>query len=115
MGWTALAVCLIYLTFAPDPNSQKNAPAAVVSNPKADSLQTVVDSLQAEIEVMDRDFDSRENRYKDVLSEYEFGISYIERHHPEAFQDFHRIISFEEKYKRSSMRENKKRLNAEKY
>jgi len=112
-----LACVITFCIFVVDKCTRETivAPIAATANTKADSLQNVIDSLQREIEVMDADFDSRETRYKDVLGEYEFGISYIEAHHPDAFRDFHRIISFEETYKRKSMRENKKRLHVKEY
>jgi len=81
---------------------------------KVDSLQTVVDSLQAEIQFQNDGFDSKEHRYEDVISEYEFGIEYLEEYHPEAYRDFHRIIGFKERFRRSDELENKKRLHVEK-
>ena len=82
---------------------------------KVDSLQTVIDSLQAEIQFQNDGFDYKEHRYEDVISEYEFGIEYLEKYHPEAYRDFHRIIGFKERFRRSDERENKKRLHVEKY
>ena len=81
---------------------------------KADSLQTVIDSLQAEIQFQNDGFDFKEHRYEDVISEYEFGIEYLEKYHPEAYRDFHRIIGFKERFRRSDELENKKRLHVEK-
>jgi hypothetical protein len=81
---------------------------------KSDSLQNVVDSLQAEIIFQNEGFDSKEKRYEDVISEYQFGIEYIEKYHPEAYRDFHRIIGFKERFRRSDEIENKKRLSIEK-
>ena len=82
---------------------------------KVDSLQTVIDSLQAEIQFQNDGFDFKEHRYEDVISEYEFGIEYLEKYHPEAYRDFHRIIGFKERFRRSDELENKKRLHVEKY
>lgn len=81
---------------------------------KVDSLQTVIDSLQAEIQFQNDGFDFKEHRYEDVISEYEFGIEYLEKYHPEAYRDFHRIIGFKERFRRSDELENKKRLHVEK-
>jgi LPS O-antigen subunit length determinant protein (WzzB/FepE family) len=82
---------------------------------KVDSLQNVIDSLQIEIEIQNKGFDSKEHRYEDVLFEYEFGIDYLEKYHPEAYRDFHRIIGFKERFRREDEQENKKRLHVEKY
>lgn len=85
------------------------------SSTKVDSLQNVIDSLQIEIEIQNKGFDSKEHRYEDVLFEYEFGIDYLEKYHPEAYRDFHRIIGFKERFRREDAQENKKRLHVEKY
>lgn len=85
------------------------------NNTKVDSLQTVIDSLQAEIQFQNNGFDFKEHRYEDIISEYEFGIEYLEKYHPEAYRDFHRIIGFKERFRRSDELENKKRLHVEKY
>lgn len=89
-------------------------PIQTVNSSKVDSLQTIIDSLQAEIEFQSEGFDDKEHRYEDVISEYEFGIEYLEKYHPEAYRDFHRIIGFKERFRRSDERENKKRLHVEK-
>jgi hypothetical protein len=81
---------------------------------KSDSLQNVIDSLQIELDHQAEGFDSKEKRYEDVLFEYEFGVDYLEKYHPEAYRDFHRIIGFKERFKRSDEKENKKRLHIEK-
>lgn len=81
---------------------------------KCDSLQNVIDSLQIELEQQAEGFDSKERRYEDVLFEYEFGVEYLEKYHPEAYRDFHRIIGFKERFRRSDEKENKKRLYIEK-
>jgi hypothetical protein len=81
---------------------------------KSDSLQNVIDSLRIELEHQAEGFDSKEKRYEDVLFEYEFGVDYLEKYHPEAYRDFHRIIGFKERFRRSDERENKKRLYIEK-
>jgi hypothetical protein len=78
---------------------------------KTDSLQNVVDSLQAELKFQADGFDSRESRYEDVIGEYEIGLSYLKDYHPTAYKDFHRIIGMREKYSRELDRENKQRLN----
>ncbi len=81
---------------------------------QVDSLQHVIDSLQTEIEFQNKGFDSKEHRYEDILFEYEFGIEYLEKYHPEAYRDFHRIIGFKERFRREDVLENKKRLHVEK-
>jgi hypothetical protein len=76
-----------------------------------DSLQNVVDSLQAELESQAQTTDSKEKKYKEILFEYEFGIDRIKNYHPRAYEDFHRILAYREDYSREAEIENKKRLN----
>ena len=77
-----------------------------------DSLKNVVDSLQTEMKFQDDGFDSKENRYEDIISEYEIGLSYLKDYHPNAYKDFHRIIGMRERYSRELDRENKQRLKS---
>jgi hypothetical protein len=77
---------------------------------KRDSLQSVIDSLQIEIVMLEDGFDSKEHRYEDIIFEYELGISYLKDYHPKAYKDFHRIIGMRERFTAELERENSKRL-----
>jgi hypothetical protein len=109
IGFTALAVFFLYTC-----TNRTIVEPIKATTSKSDSLQNVIDSLQIELEQQANNFDSKESRYEDVLFEYEFGIEYLEKYHPEAYRDFHRIIGFKERFKRSDEKENKKRLYIEK-
>lgn len=80
-----------------------------------DSLQKVVDSLQNEIHSQAQRFDNTEKEYKETIFEYEFGISWIEKYHTNAYEDFHRMLSHREQYSREDAIENKKRLKGYEY
>lgn len=77
---------------------------------KEDSLNNVIDSLQTYVTTMEDGFDSKERRYEEILFEYEYGIDRLKDSHPDAFKEFHRIISYRERYSKQDERENKKRL-----
>lgn len=109
VGFIALMVMVLYTCT----NKTIVEPIKATTS-KSDSLQNVIDSLQVEIELQNKSFDSKEHRYEDVLFEYEFGIEYLEKYHPEAYRDFHRIIGFKERFRREDEQENKKRLYVEK-
>jgi hypothetical protein len=109
VGFIGLAVLVLYTC-----TNKTLVEPIKASTSKSDSLQNVVDSLRIEIEQQAVGFDSKEKRYEDVLFEYEFGIEYLEKYHPEAYRDFHRIIGFKERFRRSDEIENKKRLYIEK-
>jgi len=87
------------------------APEPFTTECKADSLQSVIDSLQIDIKLSEDGFDVRESRYEDVIGEYEIGLSYLKDYHPSAYKDFHRIIGMKERYSRELEKENKQRLN----
>ena len=97
--------------------NNENKPIVAMSKEKyqiqthtIDSLQKVVDSLQNEIHSQAQRFDNREKEYKETIFEYEFGISWIEKYHTNAYEDFHRMLSHREQYSREDAIENKKRL-----
>lgn len=87
------------------------APNPITTECKADSLQSVIDSLQTEYKILEDGCDSRESRYEDAMSEYQWGLSYLEDYHPAAYKDFHRIIGMKERYSRKLDKENKQRLD----
>lgn len=82
---------------------------------KEDSLRSLVYQLQAEIKSNEDGWDSREGRYEDIINEYEFIMNYLRDYHPNAYRDAHRVTGMKEKYTREIERENKKRLNINKF
>ena len=80
-----------------------------------DSLQTVVSNLQVELESQAQKFDNKEKEYNKIIFEYELGIDRIEKYHPKAYEDFHRILAYREEYSRIDEMENKKRLKRYEY
>ena len=79
---------------------------------KEDSLQKVINTMQIDMETLEDGFDSKERRYENILFEYEFGIDRLKNYQPEAYKEFHRIISHKEYYSHEDERENIKRLNS---
>jgi hypothetical protein len=97
---------LFHLVIKPN----NTAPEPITTECKADSLQSVIFSLQSDIKMLEDGFDSREHRYEDVLFEYELGLSYLKDYHPTAYKDFHRIVGMRERYSHELERENIKYL-----
>jgi hypothetical protein len=114
IGLVALLALVVYTCTNETIVEPIKATTTTTTTSKSDSLQNVIDSLQIELDHQAEGFDSKEKRYEDVLFEYEFGVDYLEKYHPEAYRDFHRIIGFKERFKRSDEKENKKRLHIEK-
>lgn len=86
-----------------------------VSNCKEDSLREVVNNLKSELEIAEDGWDKKEQRYEDILFEYEYGINQLKEYRPEAYRYFHRIIGYRERFSREVEVENKKRLNISKW
>ena len=82
---------------------------------KVDSLENVVDSLNIEFKFQEDSFDSKEQKYEDIIFEYEMGLSYLKDYHPAAYKDFHRIIGMKERFSHELVRENSKRLQTNKF
>ena len=86
-----------------------NTNELLVENQK---LKSENDSLSAELESQAKRFDNKENEYNKVIFEYELGIDRIKNYHPNAYEDFHRILAYKEQYSREDELENKKRLKS---
>lgn len=82
---------------------------------KEDSLQLVIHNLQSELQMEEDGWDHKEQRYENILFEYEYGIDHLKYSHPEAYREFHRIIGYKENYSREVERENNKRLKTNKW
>ncbi len=78
---------------------------------KQDSLQSVINDLQSELETQEKGFSHKEERYEDILFEYEYGVERLKETHPSAYKEFHRIIAFKERYSIEDRNDNKKRLS----
>jgi hypothetical protein len=86
---------------------ETNTNQLLVENQK---LKSENDSLSAELQSQAQRTDFKEKKYKEILFEYELGIDRIKNYHPNAYEDFHRILAYREDYSRESEIENKKRL-----
>lgn len=104
-----IAICVVFYYV----NNQPTQSQVIYNhNCKEDSLKNVINGLQAELEMAEDGWDKKENRYEDILFEYEYGIDHIKESHPSAYKEFHRIIGYREKYSHKVERENKIRLNS---
>lgn len=86
------------------------APLAPEHKCSDDSLQKVINQMEVDLEGEEIGWDTKERRYEEIIFEYEYGIDHLKNYHPEAYRDFHRIISHRESYSREDEKENKKRL-----
>jgi hypothetical protein len=82
---------------------------------KEDSLIKVITDLEIELKNEQDGWDYKEKRYEGILFEYEYGLDHLKNYHLKAYKDFHRILSHREYYSHEIERENKKRLQIEKW
>lgn len=102
-----IAAFMIYLIYDRPQIAYDN----IKTNCNEDSLRMVIEDLRGTLETEENGWDSKEQRYEDILFEYEYGLSQIKNSHPSAYKEFHRIIGYREVYSKETERENIKRLN----
>jgi hypothetical protein len=110
-----IGVALFQLIFWTIIKPDDTTPELIATECKADSLQNVINDLQIDLKAQAKEFDNRENKYQNIISEYIYGIEWIEKYHSEAYRDFHRVIAYKERYSRLDEQENIKRLELEKW
>ena len=82
---------------------------------KEDSLQNVVNELQMDLKMQSDGFDFKERRYSEILFEYEYGVDHLKIYQPQAYREFHRILSHKEYFSREDEQDNIKRLEKPKW
>lgn len=106
-----IVLCVLIIVAIRKPNDM--IPPPLTNNIcKEDSLREVINDLQSELDIAEDGWDKKEQRYEDILFEYEYGIDYLKHNHTNAYRDFHRIIGYKERYSREVEFDNKKRLES---
>lgn len=108
-------IIIIILTIIAVRKPYDLTPPPIHNGCNEDSLHNVINQLQSELQMSEDGWDRKENRYEDILFEYEYGINHLKESHPEAYKEFHRIIGYRERYSTQVERENKIRLKSNKF
>jgi len=95
--------------------NDKPVPVVTTTICKEDSLQNVINQLQIDKQMQEEWWDKKEKKYEEILFEYDYGLDHLKHYRPESYKDFHRILSHKEYYSHEDERENKKRLQIEKW
>ena len=82
---------------------------------KEDSLQKIINELQMENKILSDGFDSKEKRYEEIIFEFGYGIDHLKIYQPQAYREFHRILSHKEYFSREDEQDNIKRLEIPKW
>ncbi len=108
-----MAIVAVGLTMNHNKENVTKAEGSYMSSlQKIDSLQNVISELQSELETQEKGFSNKEQRYEDILFEYEYGLDRLKETHPSAYKEFHRIIAFKERYSVEDKIDNQKRLKS---
>ena len=95
--------------------NDKPIPVVTTAICKEDSLQNIINELQMDLKLQSDGFDSKEKRYDEIIFEYQWGIDYLKDYQPQAYKEFHRILSHKENFTRQDEQENIKRLETPKW
>ena len=95
--------------------NDKPTPVVTTNICKEDSLQNVINELQMDLKMQSDGFDSKEKRYSEILFEYEYGVDHLKNYQPQAYREFHRILSHKENFNRQDEQDNIKRLETPKW
>jgi hypothetical protein len=95
--------------------NDKPTPVVTTTICKEDSLQNVINELQMDLKMQSDGFDSKERRYSEILFEYEYGVDHLKIYQPQAYREFHRILSHKESFNRQDEQDNIKRLESPKW
>ena len=95
--------------------NDKPTPVVTTTICKEDSLQNVINELQMDLKMQSDGFDSKEKRYSEILFEYEYGVDHLKNYQPQAYREFHRILSHKENFSRQDEQDNIKRLETPKW
>jgi hypothetical protein len=82
---------------------------------KEDSLINLVNELRMDLKMQSDGFDYKEKRYSEILFEYEYGVDHLKNYQPQAYREFHRILSHKEIFNRQDEQDNIKRLESPKW
>jgi hypothetical protein len=107
----ALVSCMVYMVIDKPSIIYKDSTETC----KEDSLQTVINQMEVDLEMFDEGWDYKEKRYEEVLFEYEYALDRLKNYHPEAYRDIHRILAHKENFSRRDEKENKKRMSINKF
>ena len=82
---------------------------------KEDSLKVVINQFELDMKNDEDGWDNKEERYENIIFEYEYGLDRLKQTHPDAYREFHRIVGYKERFSREIERDNIKRLKINKW
>jgi hypothetical protein len=82
---------------------------------KADSLQSVIDSLTSDYEIQREGWENKKKRYENIIFHYQYGLGYIKDYDPATYQKIIRIAMLREDFNYDVEKEFKEQVNINKF
>ena len=95
--------------------NDKPTPVVTTNICKEDSLQNKIVELQMDLKLLSDGFDAKEKRYEEIIFEFGYGVDHLKNYQPQAYREFHRILSHKENFSRQDEQDNIKRLEIPKW
>jgi hypothetical protein len=86
-------------------------PESMTTECKADSLQTVIDSLTTDYEMQRKGWEDNEKRYKNIIFHYQYGLGHIKDYDPATYKKIIRIAMLKEDFSYDVEKEFKQQVN----
>jgi hypothetical protein len=90
-------------------------PEPIITECKADSLQSVIDSLTSDYEIQREGWESKEKRYENIIFHYQYGLGYIKDYDPATYKKIIRIAMLKEDFSYELEKEFKQQVNITKW
>jgi hypothetical protein len=93
----------------------KPTPEPITTECKADSLQSVIDSLTSDYEIQREGWENKEKRYENIIFHYQYGLGYIKDYDPATYKKIIRIAMIREDFSYNVEEEFKQQVNINKF
>jgi hypothetical protein len=90
-------------------------PEPITTECKADSLQSVIDSLTSDYEIQREGWENKEKRYENIIFHYQYGLGYIKDYDPATYKKIIRIAMLKEDFSYDVEKEFKEQVNINKF
>jgi hypothetical protein len=96
-------------------NKDNITPEPITTECKADSLQSVIDSLTSDYEIQREGWENKEKRYENIIFHYQYGLGYIKDYDPATYKKIIRIAMIREDFSYNVEEEFKQQVNINKF
>jgi hypothetical protein len=109
-----IAITIVSIGFSMN-NKDNITPEPITTECKADSLQSVIDSLTSDYEIQREGWENKEKRYENIIFHYQYGLGYIKDYDPATYKKIIRIAMIREDFSYNVEEEFKQQVNINKF